>query len=247
MAMSGFLHFAQHRLQEICLVIMALVYTTRLIWLFRFKLGKERQATTSRRNTDRSKGAMYSFFNVAMPWSMESTRRRPLFYLQFAVFHAGVIAAIGMSFVIPYAPQLLTPSMVLALQVIMGAACVVGVLRLIRRVANPYMRAISTPDDYFSLILMTVWFFFATLAAPQGTAARGEWASLTYFLLTAFFLLYVPFSKISHYLYYPFGRLYLGRTLGHRGVFPLQRGPRPENAPNLEPHALEVAEAAKEG
>jgi nitrate reductase gamma subunit len=244
--MSGTLHFAQHRLQEICLAVMALVYTARLVWLFRFKAGRERQASTSRRNTDRSKGAAYSLFNVAMPWGMESTRRRPLFYLQFAVFHLGVVAAIGMSFIIPYVPQLMTPTVTLALQVVMGAACVVGLLRLVRRVANPYMRAISSPDDYFSLVLLTAWFLFAVLAAPRGIAARGEWASLTYFLLTAFFLLYVPFSKISHYLYYPFGRIYLGRTLGHRGVFPLQRGPRPENAPDLEPRALEMAEATKE-
>ena len=47
--------------------------------------------------------------------------------------------------------------------------------------------------------------------------------SLAYFFLTAFFLVYVPFSKISHYLYYPFARWYLGRTLGHRGVMPLKR------------------------
>ena len=46
---------------------------------------------------------------------------------------------------------------------------------------------------------------------------------LTYFLLTAFFLMYVPFSKISHYLYYPFTRYYLGKTLGYRGVTPMQR------------------------
>ena len=45
---------------------------------------------------------------------------------------------------------------------------------------------------------------------------------LTYFLLTAFFLVYVPFSKISHYLYYPFTRYWLGRSLGYRGVFPIE-------------------------
>jgi nitrate reductase gamma subunit len=88
------------------------------------------------------------------------------------------------------------------------------------------MRAISTPDDYFSLALLTVWFLFAALAAPN-RADRGEGVLLAFFFLTAFFLLYVPFSKISHYLYYPFTRFYLGRTLTHRGVFPIRRGPRP--------------------
>ena len=108
------------------------------------------------------------------------------------------------------------------LQVIIGAACLVGILRIIRRVSDPYMRALSSPDDYFSLALLTAWFFFAFLSVPNSTAG-GEGVLLTYFILTAFFLIYVPFSKISHYLYYPFTRYYLGKTLGRRGVYPLHR------------------------
>ena len=50
--------------------------------------------------------------------------------------------------------------------------------------------------------------------------AVSETPLLDYFFLTAFFLIYVPFSKISHYIYYPFARYYLGRTLGHRGSYP---------------------------
>ncbi|MCK7484043.1 MAG: hypothetical protein M0C28_49015 [Candidatus Moduliflexus flocculans] len=38
----------------------------------------------------------------------------------------------------------------------------------------------------------------------------GEGPLIAYFGLTAFFLVYVPFSKICHYLYYPFTRFYLG-------------------------------------
>jgi hypothetical protein len=61
-----------------------------------------------------------------------------------------VAAAILLSFVIPYGPSLLEATwVVLAFQVITGAACVVGVIRFVRRVGSPYMRAISSPDDYF--------------------------------------------------------------------------------------------------
>jgi nitrate reductase gamma subunit len=241
---SEFLHFSEHTLQEVALVIMGLVYTTRLIWLFSWKGGKERQARTGRLDTSRLKGSLYSIANIAMPWAMESTRKNMLFYLSFVVFHIGVVAAIGLSFVIPYSPQLLTPTVVLVVQVLTGAAFLVGLGRLVRRVARPVMRAISTPDDYFSLILLTAWFLFATLAAPNSVAG-GEWILLTYFWLTAFFLVYVPFSKISHYLYYPFARYWLGKTLGHRGVFPLQRGSKPKNAPELGIKAL--SEAKEEG
>ena len=154
---------------------------------------------------------------------MESTRRKFFLYLQFVVFHLGVVAAIGLSFIIPYGPHLLqSQALVLVLQVVIGAACLVGVMRIIRRIASPYMRAISTPDDFFSLFLLTVWFAFAFLAVPNQTA-QTELHLLIYFFMTAFFLMYVPFSKISHYLYYPFTRYYLGKTMGHRGVYPLKR------------------------
>jgi nitrate reductase gamma subunit len=169
---------------------------------------------------------LYSWANIAMPQSMESTRSRPFLYAQFVIFHLGVVAAIGLSFIIPYLPGLLdSTAMVLVLQVFVGAAFVVGIIRIIRRFGSPYMRAISTPDDYFSLLLLTVWFGFAFLAVPNNIE-NGEGIMLTYFILTAFFLLYVPFSKISHYLYYPFTRYYLGKTLGHRGVFPISKAPQ---------------------
>jgi nitrate reductase gamma subunit len=158
-----------------------------------------------------------------MPWAMESTRTKWGLYLQFVVFHLGVTAAIGLSFVIPYAPELLeNGAIVLAFQIIIGGAFIVGILRTVRRVSDPYMRAISSPDDYFSLLLLTVWFLFGVLAAPNSIAG-GEWQLLTFFWLTAFFLVYVPFSKISHYLYYPFTRFYFGRSMGYRGVYPIRR------------------------
>ncbi len=221
--MSELLHFAEHRLQEGALVIMAIVYTLRLVWLTRFTAGKERQAPTGLGDTNPRKGFIYSWANIAQPWAMESTRTKLFTYFQFVLFHIGVVAAIALSFVIPYAPGFLESNTVqIVLQVLIGTACVVGVMRIIRRVGNVYMRAISSPDDYFSLIFLTAWFAFAFLSVPNNYQS-GETILLVFFFQTAFFLIYVPFSKISHYLYYPFTRYYLGKSLGRRGVFPIRR------------------------
>lgn len=219
--MSDALHFASDRLQVIALLFMAIVYLLRIRWILKFPAAKERQAPTGQGEIQPTRSILYSWMNVGMPWAMESTRRNFFLYLQFVVFHLGVVAAIGLSFVIPYAPGLLElAGFVTLIQILTAAACLVGVIRLIRRVGLQRMRAISTPDDYFSLILLTVWFFFATLAAPN-RYQEGEFVLLTYFWMTAFFLIYVPFSKISHYLYYPFTRYFLGKTLGRRGVYPI--------------------------
>ncbi|MFH1686517.1 MAG: hypothetical protein ABIE70_03240 [bacterium] len=219
--MSDFYHFTSHTLQEMALVIMALVYTTRLIWLHRFPAGKERQAPTGGGSTTSKKGILYSWANVGMPWAMESFRTKKFLYAQFVVFHLAVTVAIAESFVIPYFPHWLeqSPLLVTIIQVVTAAGCLVGVMRMIRRYGNKYMRAISSPDDHFSLLLLTVWFAFACLAAPNAYPAQATVLN-TYFILTAFFLIYVPFSKISHYLYYPFTRYFLGKTWTRRGVYP---------------------------
>lgn len=222
--MSELLHFAEHRLQEISLLIMAIVYTLRIRWLLHFKSGSERQARTGARDTSPQKGIAYSLFNIAMPWAMESTRRKKLFYIQFALFHLGVATAILLSFIIPYYPSLLNSQQFLIplFQIIIGAAFLVGCVRLVRRISNIYIRSISSPDDYFSLVLLIVWFGFAFFAV-RNEYRNGEGILITYFFLTAFFLIYVPFSKISHYLYYPFARFYFGKSMGHRGVYPIRR------------------------
>ncbi len=230
--MSEALHFAEDRLQVIALLFMAVVYILKIRWILSHPAGKERQAPTSRGSESPKAAILYSLANIAMPWAMESTRKNLFFYFQFVIFHLGVTFAITLSFVIPYAPGLLEYSFVVFVsQLIIGLAFIVGLARIVRRLTNVYIKAISTPDDYFSLVLLTVWFFFAFWALPNNYQ-QGETVLLTYFWLTAFFLIYVPFSKISHYLYYPFTRYYLGKTMGRRGVYPMQKSVKPQTTGN---------------
>jgi len=222
--MSHTLHFAEHTLQEVSLLIMASVYLVRLYWLTRYTAGKERQAPTGSGNTNSRKGFIYSWANIAMPWAMESSRTKIFIYAQFVIFHLGVTASIILSFVIPYgygeAP--LPASLALVFRISIGAAFIVGIIRIVRRLSNKYVRAISSPDDHFSLWFLTIWFGVSFFAAPNNLSS-GESILLIYFIQTAFFLIYVPFSKISHYLYYPFTRYYFGKTMGRRGVYPLRK------------------------
>jgi nitrate reductase gamma subunit len=107
----------------------------------------------------------------------------------------------------------------------LAAAFLVGIYRIVRRLVVPVMRLISTPDDYFSLVLLTVWFLLGILALGHiAGPLQSELYLVAFLLATSFFLVYVPFSKISHYLYYPFTRFWLGRSLGHRGSLPYARG-----------------------
>jgi len=226
--MSETLRFVSDDLQLMALTFMGMVYIWRLRWLLRFKAAGERQAPTGSPDTNPAKGVLYSWANIASPGAMESTRQHPFLYAQFVIFHLAVAANIAMSFVIPYAPGLTKPIFVVrALQALFAAGCAIGFYRLYRRLSNPFIRQISSPDDIFSIVLLTVWLFVSLWAAPN-RPDLAEGPLLTYFIMTTFFLIYVPFSKISHYLYYPFTRYYFGKSMGYRGVYPIKRDPQPK-------------------
>jgi len=214
----------------IALVVMAIVYTLRIRWLLSFNLAKDKSAPGNPSQSNKQRGARYSLFNVAMPWSMESTRKPKgfIFYLSFVIFHLGVCAGITLAFVSTIAPDFLrVPVVGWTLMALIVGALFVSLYRIGRRLLRPLMRLISTPDDYFSLLMLTVWFAIgvATQAYLMGVwGVTSDVFQIAYLYLTSFFLLYVPFSKISHYLYYPFTRTYIGRALGHRGSYPVVRG-----------------------
>ncbi len=212
----------------IALCVMAVVYTMRITWLLSFKKTGDKSAPGGGGRTSAKKGAYYSLMNVAMPWSMESTRRNFFFYTTFVIFHLGVVCGIGLAFISTLAPEFVANKIVAyTFATFIGGAFLVGVGRMIRRLTVPHMKLISTPDDYFSLGMLICWFGlgFVTQASIAGCEMFASLGYLVaYLYLTSFFLLYVPFSKISHYLYYPFTRWWLGRALGHRGSLPVARG-----------------------
>lgn len=214
----------------IALAVMAVVYTLKIRWLLAFNLGKDKSAPGNPGQSNKQRGARYALFNVAMPWSMESTRSPKgfIFYISFVIFHLGVVAGITLAFVSTIAPDFLRlPAVSWIMMSLLIGAFLVSLYRILRRMMRPLMRLISTPDDYFSLFMLTVWF---GLGACTQAYLVGMWGMtsetllIAYLYLTSFFLLYVPFSKISHYLYYPFTRTYIGRALGHRGSYPVARG-----------------------
>ena len=224
---SSLLHTAEV-VHWAALIIMAVVYSLRLRWLFNFKPGADKSAPGAPERTDKKRGAFYSLFNVAMPWSMESTRKGFAFYVTFVIFHLGVVAGISLAFLSTITPNLVAnPAFAWICGTTLVLAFLVAVYRVFRRLFTPVMKLISTPDDYFSLFMLTAWFGLgavtqAHLAGVQGFESVN--ILVAYLYLTSFFLIYVPFSKISHYLYYPFTRIWIGRALGHRGSYPIVRG-----------------------
>lgn len=214
---SRFTAVLMDEVQLAALAFMAIVYVLKIRWLLGFRATVERTPARG----SHVKGVGYAFATLAMPWELPSTRAHWFRWLEFVVFHVAVAAAIGLTFVMPYWPAVVGGSgIVVVLQAVFALGAAVAISRLVRRFTRPELRLISSPDDVFSLVMLALWLAAGVLAAPQ----RSEAALAVFFGLTAFFLVYVPFSKISHYIYYPFIRYYIGKHLGHRGSYPPARG-----------------------
>ncbi|NLE77625.1 MAG: hypothetical protein GX605_12860, partial [Chloroflexi bacterium] len=155
-----------------------------------------------------------TYTSIARPWAMEATRKNFLQWVEFAVFHIAVAVMIGVSFIIPYAPGLLTPAVVFMLVLTQIGGLVTCSLRLYRRYANRTVGAVSSPEDYFALIWVDVLFVACLWVLLSGSIA----SQAVYFLLVALIIVYVPFSKISHYVYFFFARFFFGEYFARRGI-----------------------------
>lgn len=196
------LHFA-------ALAFMVLIYAVRVAWILRFRLARD----LARPRQPGWRGAALAMTTALRPWSMESTRRGFGQWLEFMAFHIGVAVMIGVSFVLPFTPQGLAPAVSALLVALLVLALGAGLLRFYRRFRRPTLRAISSRDDYFSLASVNLLFAFCGL-----TLLGVPFARPIYFVFIALIIAYVPFSKISHYLYYPIARYFFGSHLGRRGV-----------------------------
>ena len=170
---SGALYTAEI-VHWITLSVMVVVYTLRIRWLRSFKAGKDRSPPGGGGRTSPKKGAYFSLANVAMPWSMESTRRNFFFYVTFVLFHLGVTCGIALAFISTlYRPLVEAPAVAWTFGTLIGLAFLIGIYRMLRRMTVPVIRLISTPDDYFSLFMLTIWFLLGTVTqahiagAPQ--------------------------------------------------------------------------------
>jgi nitrate reductase gamma subunit len=206
----GFLDLLKHQISNYVHIYFVLGYAARLGWLFYLKCPKE----TPEPKGSKTYGICWSLATIVMPWALESTRKHFITYVEFAVFHIGIAFALASTFIIPHAPQWYTPASISIFTTFMGVAFIIGMWRLARRIFNADIRAISGGDDYFSLIMVNLILFTGYFAVRTMSDL-----SQTLFLVVALsFMIYVPFSKIWHYLYWPFARYFFGAHFGRRGV-----------------------------
>ena len=84
---------------------------------------------------------------------------------------------------------------------VMTGSC--GLIIFVKRIVNPKLRRLSTPDDYFSNILVTGFHFVSAAALFRA----GTLPSL--FVVSGILFAYMPVGKMRHVLYFFISRFYL--------------------------------------
>lgn len=133
---------------------MVLAYTYKIMGLLKKPAGKE--GTPAKGN--HAEAIRYAYKTLAMPWEIESQKNHLYRYLEFAVFHIAMAVGIGWAFMTPILTTTMAkPVVAYPAMVIFSLGALIGFSRLMRRIFKPDMRILSTPDDYFCLVLLTLW------------------------------------------------------------------------------------------
>jgi hypothetical protein len=159
------------------------------------------------------KGVAYALTLGMMPWAKESTRRHALAYLRGVGFHAMVFLSFGMFLISPWLGKIAEPIR-LGLAVLTGAGALLALLGFVSRLVEKSLKALSTPDDHFAILLVSLFLASAALAAWN-----LAWLPLFY-LLSALVFVYMPLGKIRHCIYFAFSRLFFGKFFGRRAIYP---------------------------
>lgn len=167
------------------------------------------------------RGVLYAFTLGMAPWEKESTRLHWLAYIRGILFHVGTFVALAALFVSPWF-EAFPAWLKIAAAVVTGVGAIFGFAGILMRRAEENLRVLSVPDDYASVALTSL---FTALASVTLIALD---VLPIFYVVAAVLLIYLPFSKIRHCVYFFYSKFFFGRNFGQRGVIGQPRSPYAE-------------------
>jgi cyanate permease len=175
------------------------------------RLRRPDEAAPPKGNT--AKGIVYAYTLGMMPWAKESTRRHMLAYLRGVGFHIGIFYGLALFLLSPWIAWL-PQSLITVSAFLMAAGALLGLAGLAMRFIQPDLRSITTPDDLFAVVVVSLF---------QAAAAfwlAGLLPAGIFYLVGALMLVYAPFGKIRHCIYFAYSRWFYGKFIGSRALLP---------------------------
>jgi hypothetical protein len=119
--------------------------------------------------------------------------------------------ALAVLFVSPWL-KAIPPTIIWLAIAVTAVGAVTGFAGIAMRLAEPNLRVLSLPDDYFSVFLTSLFVALAwmTLLWPGVLPI--------FYVVAAGLLIYLPFGKIRHCVYFFYSKFFFGLSFGRRGV-----------------------------
>ncbi|RLJ69866.1 nitrate reductase gamma subunit [Hydrogenivirga caldilitoris] len=154
---------------------------------------------------------------------MEVFAHRGIQYIGGFLFHVGFL---GLTFFVPqhaflwkeiigfeppYMPQLVAD--------ILAYSALFSLFALtVHRVFNPVLKLLTGKDEYFANILIGIVIFTGLFATRWSGGGLYVWMLNLHMLSAVILIIYIPFSRLSHFVYYFLSVFFYGWNVGKRGV-----------------------------
>ncbi len=220
---QAILEFARGPFFYAALLIFVAGMAYRLVSVFGLSWSKDRVPSKG----SKAAGVVKSFLKGILiwpfiPWLKNTFNRNPVIYIGGGLFHLGlfVVLFLGAPHELVWKSLLGFGWATLPLPIVdwLAAAAIVGLLLiLINRMVNPVLRLLSGPAEYFAWLLVFLPMVTGYMLTHHLWFPYDELFSL-HMLSVDVLLIWIPLSRISHFMFYFFSRAVHGVEFGKRGV-----------------------------
>lgn len=159
-----------------------------------------------------------------IPRLHESASRNPITYIAGAALHVGlfVVVMFGAAHILVWDSLLgfRWPSLPLPVIDFFAATTLIAMIVLFfNRLYNPVLKLLSNPSDFLNLLVVFLPFFTGFFLTHR-LGARYEVMFTMHIMSINLLLVWIPFSRISHFMYYFITRPRYGARYAARGARP---------------------------
>jgi len=162
-----------------------------------------------------------SLWHWLIPFNSVNMRRNPLFTVLSFSFHAGLIVTPifllahqllwkqAFGFALPALPEKLGDFFTLVV-------LVAGAFLILRRISAPEVRNVTDWKDYAVIAIVLAPFVTGFISYHQWFA--HETMLIAHAIAGCVWLMVIPFTRLTHILYFVFTRMYMGSEFGFRNA-----------------------------
>jgi nitrate reductase gamma subunit len=159
-----------------------------------------------------------------IPWVKNTFNRNPITYIAGGLFHLGLLVVIflGTAHMLVWKSLLGFGWPTLPLPIVdwLAAVAIIAMLMLfINRLINPVLKLLTGPAEWLNLLMVFLPMVTGYSMAHHLFFPYPVLYSL-HMIAVDILLIWIPFSRISHFVFYFFSRTIHGTEFGKRGVTP---------------------------